>query len=165
MSETKSPILFTYRDLLAGNGFVAGVEIKGRYLMSEENGEVWVDGVEPGGIGVGGGSQKEAAAAFRQMYQKVLFDIALEAKTFDKFKAEVEKFFRDVNEPISQEWWNAVKLVRKGRVTSEWLGKESADSEMGVHVIEIAMDQEEAPSVKQKPEPSYNAPEQGSLAA
>lgn len=164
MSETKSPILFTYRDVLAGNGFVAGVEIKGRYLMSEENEEVWVDGVEPGGIGAGGASQREAAAAFRQMYQKVLFDIALDAKTFDEFKAEVEKFFRDVNDLISEEWWNAVKLVRGGKVTSEWLKKEPAESEMGVEVVELAMDKG-APSVKQTPQPTYNALEQGSLAA
>ena len=164
MSETKSPILFTYRDVLAGNGFVAGVEIKGRYLMLEENGEVWVDGVEPGGIGAGGSSQKEAAAAFRQMYQKVLFDIADDATIFEEFKAEVEKFFSDINEPISQEWWSAVELVREGKVISEWLEKEPAESEMGVQVIELAMGQE-APPVKQKPKPQYNAPERGSLAA
>ncbi len=164
MSETTYPILFTYRDVLAGNGFVAGVEIKGRYLMSEENGEVWIDGVEPGGIGAGGSSDKEAAAAFRQMYQKVLFDIALEAKTFEEFKAEVEKFFRDVNDLISKEWWDAVKLVRKGKVTSSWLAQESADSNLGVRVHELCMDQAAA-SVTQKPEPTFNAPEHWSLAA
>jgi len=43
------PILFRCRELVEGNGFIAGVGINGRALLFEEDGDMWVEGILLGG--------------------------------------------------------------------------------------------------------------------
>jgi hypothetical protein len=43
------PLLFARRELVEGNGFVARVAVSGRALLTDEEGEVWVEGINPGG--------------------------------------------------------------------------------------------------------------------
>ena len=164
MSSTY-PLLFTYRDILLGDGFVAGVATMGRSLMVEEGeNDFWIYGVDPGGIAAGGESQKEAASEFRSMYRTVLFDIADEARTYEEFKTAVEAFFEDKNEPFEQDWWRAVELVREEKVTSDWLDKEPAESNRGVKVVEIAI-AAGADERVERPRPSDNVPDFRALAA
>src|SRR3954454_24948486 len=76
---TNYPLLFGRRELVEGNGFIAGVALHGRLLLTEEGGESWVEGVNPGGIAARGDSPGEALAEFRSEYRVVLFDIAAQA--------------------------------------------------------------------------------------
>ena len=59
------PLLFGYRDLVMGNGFMAGVTTEGRALLVDEDGGAWMYGVNPGGVAAGGHDHGAAAAAFR----------------------------------------------------------------------------------------------------
>ncbi len=119
------PLLFGYRDLLEGDGFVAVVEICGRALLAEESeGDVWMYGVNPGAMAGGGQTPREAMAAFRSEYQAILFDFAEETTTFEAFKQQVEDFFAQTNKPNEVEWRKAVEDVRAGRVEVDWLTKQ-----------------------------------------
>jgi hypothetical protein len=151
---TNFPLLFGFRDVVAGKGYFAGVTLDGRALLADEDDGFWMYGVNPGGIAAGGESHAEAQAAFRQSYRTVLFDIASEAGSFDEFKSEVERFFKETNEPTLADWTDAVDQVRSGKVDADWLAKRSAESkvEVRVELLEQAV-------------PSANALDEADLAA
>ncbi len=127
MAMNKLPLLFTFRDKVSGNGFLADIEAQGRALAVRDEGEVWMNGVQPGGIAEGGENGSEAYAKFRQTYKAVLFDIASETKDFNEFKLLVEAFFHDISHLTEKEWWNAVKRVREEKHTEEGLPIKSAE--------------------------------------
>lgn len=130
------PLLFTYRDTVFGNGFVAEVvATNGRALLVEENGECWFYGVNPGGIAASGSSPDDAHAAFRTRFQQVLSDFAAGASTIEDFRHEVERFFRETNEPTERDWTTAVEAVRAGRVSAEGIPQKPAESPRTVSVI------------------------------
>lgn len=55
MSESiHYPLLFDYKDCIAGNGFLAAVVVSGRALMRSEDDEWWMHGVQPSAIAEGG---------------------------------------------------------------------------------------------------------------
>lgn len=134
---TRYPLLFGRRELIEGNGFIAAVAVNGRALLAEEDDEFWVEGVNPGGFAANGGSPSEALAEFNSAFRSVLFDIAAEAPDFEEFRAEVERFFAETNEPVAREWAEAVAQVRAGQVTADWLDKRPADSKTGIEVVLI----------------------------
>lgn len=95
--------------------------LRGRVLMEVEGNDVWIYGVNPGGVGAGGGSRQEAAAKFRVEYRKVLFDLAEGASSFAEFEAAVVDFSRDTNLPCAVAWEAAVEKVRRGEIESDRL--------------------------------------------
>jgi len=125
----KFPLFFSYRDLIAGSGFVAGVAMKGRVLLDTAGGEVWMYGVQPGGIAGGGLDRACAFSEFRRSYLSVMYDLAAEAGTFGAFKAEVKRFFSEVNEPNADAWGAALATVRRSGTSLEGLAKVNADAE------------------------------------
>lgn len=129
------PLLFGYRDLVAGEGFLAGVALDGRALLVDEEDGAWVYGVSPGGLAAVGHDHSEATVRFREAYRLVLDDIAASAKSFDEFKAEVESFFAEVSKPTEEAWRRAVEQVRRNEVGLEWLKRQPADSKRGVEVV------------------------------
>ncbi|HSS50128.1 MAG TPA: hypothetical protein VLX28_14415 [Thermoanaerobaculia bacterium] len=132
---THYPLLFARREKVEGNGFIARVAVSGRVLLtSEEDGEYWVEGVNPGGLAANGKSANEALAQFCQDFLAVLFDIASDAQDFEGFREQVKKFFEDTSKPALQEWEDAVKQVRAGKVNAEWLTKRSAETKLEVDV-------------------------------
>lgn len=151
---TRYPILFARRELIEGNGFVAGVSVSGRLLLTEEEGETWVEGVNPGGIAARGDSPSEALAEFCSEYRVVLFDIADGAPSFDAFKAEVERFFNGASPTIAEEWERAVEDVREGKVDADWLSKRSADSPVSIQVQPV-----------QQPRSANNEEDEAAIAA
>jgi hypothetical protein len=151
---TRYPILFGFRDLIAGNGFVAGVTVNGRALLVDEGDGYWMYGVNPGGAAAGGATASEAQSKFRDVYRSVLFDAAAEAVDFAAFKAEVERFFSETNEPPKTEWDEAVLEVRSGKVAADWLPKGRAESRVGAAVVLL-----------DHPVPSANALDEAELAA
>lgn len=119
-----------------GNGFVAAVvATNGRALFVEEDGECWFYGVNPGGMAASGNSPDEAHTAFRTRFQQVLADFAAAAPTFEDFRHEVERFFRETNEPTEQDWTAAVEEVRAGRVSAEGLPQKPAASPRSISVL------------------------------
>ena len=104
---TNYPLLFSRHELIEGNGFIARVVVSGRALLVEEDGEFWVEGVNPGGFAANGKSPSEALAEFCSAFQAILFDIAADAKSFDEFQREVQKFFEETSVPALREWEEA----------------------------------------------------------
>jgi hypothetical protein len=152
---TRYPLLFGFRDLVAGKGYVAGVSISnGRALLVDEGDGFWMYGVNPGGVAAGGKSAGEAQAEFRTAYKSVLFDLAEEAPSFEVFKAEVERFFRETNNPTLAEWVEAVEEVRRGQIEADWLPKKSAKSTTDVEIVRL-----------EHPMPSVNALDEGAQIA
>lgn len=151
---THYPLLFGFRDLVAGNGFIAGVDLRGRALLADEGDGFWMYGVNPGGIAAGGANAGEARSEFRVMYRSVLFDIAAEAKSFNEFQLQVQQFVEETNSPTAAEWEEAVSSVRSGKVKADWLPKRKAESTIGVQVILL-----------EHPAPSANVLDEAELAA
>jgi hypothetical protein len=112
------PLVYSFRDLIAGNGFVAVVSIDGRVLLEEEeDGDVWMYGVQPGGVAAGKTESTTVFTEFKKAYLSVLFDIAAEATSFDTFKAEVTTFFETVNDAFAKDWDLLVAAVRRENTT------------------------------------------------
>jgi len=130
------PLLFTYRDRIVGLGFSALVTSHGRVLAVEDDGEVWVYGVEPGGLAANGTDPKEALEAFRQTFTNVLRDLASETRSFADFEARVQTFFNAINEPNAEEWRRAVDAVRAGQLNIPNMRQEPAESRRFVQVME-----------------------------
>jgi|SRR5436305_3832803 len=151
---TRYPLLFGFRDLIAGNGFIAGVALNGRALLVDEEDGFWMYGVNPGALAAGGATAAEALAEFRKDYRLVLFDIATEAPSFEDFERGVSTFFNAVNEPTAAEWEEAVAEVRSGRVDADWLPKRRAEARLSVEVTKV-----------EHPVPSANVPDEAELAA
>jgi len=152
---TAYPLLFGRRELVEGDGFIAAVDLHGRALLTEEeDGTFWVEGVNPGGFSASGGSRSEALAAFCQEFRVVLFDIAVDARSFEEFKAEVEKFFRETSQIALKDWENAVREVRAGKLEADWLVQRPADSPLAVDVVLV-----------QKPKAANNQAGEAAIAA
>jgi hypothetical protein len=131
---THYPLLFARREKVEGNGFIARVAVSGRVLLTDEDGEFWVEGINPGGIAASGSSANEALAQFCLDFLAVLFDIASDARNFDHFREQVQRFFNDASEPALKEWEEAVQQVKAGRVDADWLTKRPAETRLGVEV-------------------------------
>lgn len=135
---THYPLLFGGRELVEGNGFIARVTVSGRALLTEENGEVWVEGINPGGFSARGANPNEALAEFYSAFRAVLFDIASDARGFQDFSDEVQRFFHETSLPASQEWEQAVQRVKAGQLDAEWLNKRPAETKLGIEVTEVS---------------------------
>ena len=113
------PLVFTYQDTVSGDGFLARVEINGRGLMAQEDGEWWMLGVRPAALAGGGETPAGAYLAFRNAYKAVLIDAAVTAAGFDAFKAEVERFFNERDEAEEKRWTEAGEAIGKEKVAVE----------------------------------------------
>jgi hypothetical protein len=112
------PLLFTFRDVISGNGFLAGITLSGRALMlKEDDNKWWMYGVRPGAIAETGETIQEALLRFRNKYREVLFDIAGERNTFEAFRQEVERFFYEPDTEEEQRWESAATAIRFDDVT------------------------------------------------
>jgi len=150
---THYPLLFGFRDLVAGRGFLAGIAVHGRALLvhDDENG-YWMHGINPGGLSAGGADTGEAQRAFRETYRTILFDISAEAKDFDEFRAEVQRFFNEVSDRLLLKWTEAVQQVREGEVHADWLRRVSSDkAKVAIEVVPLTMDELE-PAVNEPDE-------------
>lgn len=108
------PILFGFRDAVAGRGFLAGVQVDGRALLTQEDGAWWAYGVDPGPVAASGATPIEAYQALRQAVQQVWFHSAELAESYEAFRADVERIFaqRDVEDEAR---WEVARLaIREG---------------------------------------------------
>ncbi len=141
---TPYPLLFRCQELVAGKGYVAHVDIRGRLVAyRREEGTFWISGVEPGDVSAGGATIREAFAAYLESLKGVLVDIALEPETFEAFKSEVQDFFdrRDLEEEAV--WRRTVEVGRTAnRDDARFLSltRLSADDPRGVKVMKVEID-------------------------
>lgn len=149
---TRFPLICNFNDPVIGKGFIAGVAIRGRALLTEEDGAWWMYGVNPGGIAADGGRKEDAMNNFRATWKAVLHEIAEDSATFSDFKKAVELFFQESSD--EHNWDEAVAEVRRHSLTVEWVPTESADQVFGIHVVKLTQR-------KLKPEANANPLDQG----
>jgi hypothetical protein len=140
---TEHPLLITLRDVISGDGFLAGITLSGRALMRHEDGAWWMYGVRPAPIAESGETIDEAFARFRNRYKEVLFDLAQESRDFEQFKASVEHFFYESDEDSEDErsWEEALKAIRAAKCTPPEpfakLPREAAESKPSQITVEL----------------------------
>lgn len=114
------PVMFTLRDAVSGNGFLAGITLSGRALMMREgDGKWWLYGVRPGAIAESGATPEEAFLRFRNAYKSLLFDFAEESATYDLFKINVERFYAQPDKEEEDRWVKAFNDLRSGKAMPE----------------------------------------------
>lgn len=121
------PLVFSFRTLVAGKGYYAGVEIRGRVLLCEEKDGFWMYGVQPGSIAGGGVDRGTAFCDFEEGYKSVLYDIAADVDNYTEFEREANEFFGQVNGPTEKDWYGALAKVRRSRTALPGIDKVDAD--------------------------------------
>lgn len=111
---TEHPLIFTLRDVVSGQGFLAGITLSGKGLMLKEDEKWWLYGVRPGAIAASGETPDTAFWNFRQRYKETLFDMAESAKNFGEFRSAVEAFYEQPDPVEEERWEKALRLVRAG---------------------------------------------------
>lgn len=141
------PLMFGFADLIEGHGFIARIKTNGRAVAEPESDDCWwINGVTPGGVCASGATAKEALKSFRFAYHEVLLDCALNCRTFESFRSEVESIFNSTNQDIMREWQDAVSELRDGASAGplEGLARKPSDSPAyGVTVEMIVTDNAE----------------------
>lgn len=133
------PIFFgPYGGLVAGNGFIARVSIRGKCLI-EETGDDFVSilGVNPGAVAGDGANVAEAYHDFLANLRALVFAIAETSPTFATFEQEVRAAVWETNQPHADLWTAAVAKVRSGDVDMEGVRRESAESDPAVEIYEV----------------------------
>ena len=120
------PVMFTVRDTVSGNGFLAGITLTGRALMTREaDGKWWVYGVRPGALAESGSTPEEAFLRFRTTYKNVLFDLVEGNGNFQMFRDKVERFYSQPEIEEEDRWEQAFNAIRSGNFVpdDEFFGK------------------------------------------
>jgi hypothetical protein len=129
LMSTVYPLVFTFHEVIVGNGFVARIDLNGRALLAEDKDDgVWLYGVEPGSVAGGGSDYSAACREFKKSYLSVLFDQAQESPTFEEFKKEVEAFAIAVNGPNQDDWNAALREARKNPTDLDGFATVKAES-------------------------------------
>ncbi|MCA8979234.1 MAG: hypothetical protein H6831_12685 [Planctomycetes bacterium] len=139
---TSLPLLFSFRQLVAGDGFLAGVRMNGRALLEiervDDREEAWISGVAPVGIAGGGNDRGVAYVEFRKSWTEVLFDLAAEANSIDDFRAKCEVFLGSTEDRMTELWRGAVEVVRSGRYEDPALETGDADRQVRFEVVDLS---------------------------
>ena len=110
------PVMFTLRDAVSGNDFLAGITLSGRALMTQEDdGKWWIYGVRPAAIAESGSTPQEAFLRFRNAYKNLLFDFAEDAANYELFKRAVEQFYLEPHKEEEDNWLGAFNALRSGK--------------------------------------------------
>lgn len=144
----KIPLYFDFREVVKGGTFTAVVRLRGRITaVDEEDGAVWMYGVNPAGLACPGEDLKSAYASFRHALGTTLTDFAEWAPDFAQFRDELEAFFGGTADDIVSEWSAARQEIRDGVDPELDLRRETADlePELGIRVLS-ARDPVVAPS-------------------
>jgi len=112
--------MFTVRDTVSGNGFLAGITLYGRALVvREDDGKWWIYGVRPGAIAESGSTPEEAFLRFRNAYKNLLFDYAETSGTYEVFRHEVEQFYQQPDQEEEAVWMEAFRALRSGKLVPD----------------------------------------------
>ena len=128
MTLKQLPLFFSFREIVIGDGFLAGVSMNGRALL-EEGEETWISGAAPVGFAGGGLDRTAAFVEFRRAWVEVLFDIANETASFDEFKQKCDEFLDSSVEALTKEWEAALEDVRRKNYVDPSLRSLPADDQ------------------------------------
>lgn len=135
------PLLFSFKQAVAGNGFFAGVRMDGHALLEKElvdgHEESWITGVAPVGIAASGGDRGVAFVEFRKAWIEVVFDIAAKANSFQDFKTSCEEFLASRQDSLTTLWREAVAAVRRERYVDPSLRTGDADKRVTFEVVDL----------------------------
>jgi len=111
------PVVFSLQKHLAGNGFLAEVNLSCTMLLAfdEDEKEWWAQGVQPDGFATCGASWNEAYLNLRLELIKVLIDSAALTDGFDAFKADVEAVMGQTHQEAQERWQVARQQIREGQ--------------------------------------------------
>lgn len=154
------PLIFgPHGGLVAGNGFIAHVLIRGRCLLEETDQDfVSILGVNPGAVAGDGANSGEAYHDFLERVRLIIIDLADEADTFEAFRERVNQFVQQTNKPNEELWKDAVSRVRAGEVDLDGVRREDADSAFWVQVELVTQDSGEHTTSKRALRSSLNEP-------
>lgn len=110
------PLFFTFREIVNGAGFIAGVHLRGLALMTQEDDSWVMTGVQPGCFSEDGDTFEETRLRFRDAFKGIVFDIAEESANYDSFKAALEEILSQPNERAREVWDAAVDAVRQDTI-------------------------------------------------
>ena len=150
------PLLFTYREVVTGDGFMAGVILDGRALLVDEKEDGWwAYGVEPGALSETGDSPHEALFYFRQAYSSVLADFAKEASgDFDRFEALTQRFFSQKDAEDETRWLAAREVLASGKgepiESLNGLPREKAENPRRILVVKLDEPRAQLPNVAEE---------------
>jgi len=125
---TQYPLLFTFRQKVEGNNYLADVKAYGRLLAEEEDGTWWMYGVNPGGLAASGSTRAEAYSEFRETLAKVLYDLATDVPDFHAFRGAAQRFFYETDQETVSEWEAARELVKSGEIDIKGMRREESKS-------------------------------------
>ena len=150
-----TPLYFDLRQVVVGNGFVAAVRLRGRATGMEDFGSIWIYGVNPGALAGHGPDLKTAWANFRHSLGLVLFDLAELAADFGAFRRALSKYLLATDRESVDEWIEARREVRGGRVPEVDFPRESDDLEPELQVRDLttAGPSELTPDLNEVPAP------------
>lgn len=114
------PLIFKFKELISGPGYLGYVKVAGRVLMAkEEDGSWWLYGVNPGGIAQTGATPNEAYFNFREFFKGVLEDFAADSNNFSDFKEKVKRYIMQKDEKEESLWQEIRDSIRNGRLVSQ----------------------------------------------
>ena len=144
------PLLFCFKNVVMGDGYIGGVLMQGRALLVHEEEDLWMMyGVNPGGMAAEGATKEEVMIEFRITHELILNDIAAECKTFKAFQAKIEQFFHQVSDEGA--WLEAVEEVRRTDEADNWDFSLDADkARRRVHVEKLT---QQTAAAKKNPDP------------
>ena len=127
------PLFYTFREIIVGKGFIAGVSIRGRAtatLEQEEGVPVWeFNGVEPGSFSELGATLNASYFAFKEVLRQILLDLATSSKNYEQFQRRVQGLVDQVNRPEEKDWIQAREAVRRGDLGSPLSEMEREENE------------------------------------
>lgn len=131
------PLYFDLRQIVVGNGFVASVRLRGRATGMEDFGSIWIYGVNPGALADHGPDLETACANFRHSLGLVLFGLAELAADFGAFRRALSKYLEATDRESVDEWIEARREIRGGRMPEVDFPPESDDLEPQLQVLDL----------------------------
>ncbi len=135
--EMAYPLLFRFRTSVVGEGWLAGVELRGAAVVTREaSGEYIAHGFKPGGVAGVGSTLTEAYLAYKEDVQTVLYDLAGSA-SFKAYRESVLEFFDGADAWGEAKFAEARSMVVAGKVDSS-LPLEPRP-QLGARVVELEL--------------------------
>lgn len=135
--EMVYPLLFKFRTSVVGEGWLAGVEMRGAAVVTKEaSGEYIAHGLKPGGVAGVGSTLTEAYLAYKEEVQTVLYDMPGNA-SFEAFEKGVHEFFDSADAWGEAKFAEGRLMVAAGKVDSSLPLEPDPDPQVDVVELEL----------------------------
>ena len=115
LQGTEWPLLFSYRMVTGYQGTPIKIELSGRATahVNQEDGTVWIDGVNPGSFASFGNDMENAERDLRETLTGIFSDIAADSNDFPDFENQARDFLFSTDDDTVAEWEAALLRVRR----------------------------------------------------